>query len=192
MLAGSPVWGRNENLKQPSCFIAYSPRDTSWMAQTKHDPTAREGFLQWQLTLLRTFIVRWIKCDRSMVSDKGEVKVWRKSADRTGATAEQEGWMQRHSWPRAPQMTEWKRPVRGSSNQIQPSSNQRNTNNKFTKCQVDAQFLFKMLRVADTAFPGWNRGFQVLTWKICISCDAPTHPVSWPHVVTTESLAVHL
>lgn len=146
------------------------------MAQTKHDPTAREGFLQWQLTLLRTFIVRWIKCDRSMVSDKGEVKVWRKSADRTGATAEQEGWMQRHSWPRAPQMTEWKRPVRGSSNQIQPSSNQRNTNNKFTKCQVDAQFLFKMLRVADTAFPGWNRGFQVLTWKICISCDAPTHP----------------
>ena len=64
------------------------------MAQTKHDPRAREGFLRWHLTLLRTFIVRWIKCDRSMVSDKGKVKVWRKSADRTGATAEQEGWTQ--------------------------------------------------------------------------------------------------
>ena len=78
----------------------------SGMAKTKHDPRAREGFLRWQLTLLCTFTVRWIKCDRSMVSDKGEVNVWRKSADRIGATAEQEGWTQRHSRPMAPQMTE--------------------------------------------------------------------------------------
>lgn len=98
-----------------------------------------------------------------MVSN-GEVSVWRKTVDRIGATARQEGWPWRHLWPRAPQMMEWKMAswthVAAKFNLLAIKETQ--LNNKSIQCQIHVGVPFKMPSEANMASSGWSRYFQQL------------------------------